>query len=95
MRYQIVESQDEAREIMEGMYKKNLEEQGKLSRQVQKLQMVGVEGELLEPKFAGSYSKLKQIELRYFPSAKLGYTIVVTLSGKIKYSLYLDKISSK
>lgn len=62
MRYQIVESQDEAREIMEGMYKKNLEEQGKLSRQVQKLQMVGVEGELLEPKFAGSYSKLKQIE---------------------------------
>lgn len=61
-KHQVVESQEEAREIIEEMYQDRLIELGKAAIQVKKLQLTGVEGEMLDPKLAVNYSKIKRIE---------------------------------
>lgn len=60
--YQIVESQEEARQIMEKMYADRLEELGIADRQAKKLRFIGVEEEMANAKFALNYPKIAKIQ---------------------------------
>lgn len=63
IKYQFVSGQEEAREIIEKMYEERIAELKHLQFQSNKLKMVGVNGELLDPKFVKNYRAIQQVSM--------------------------------